>query len=53
MEKSLDLKTLGVVELRKEEMRQTNGGWWRLVYFYLAGLAKEVVFEGLDKCIDC
>ncbi len=52
MEKSLNLTVPGVTELGKEEMQQTNGGWMRIVYFYLATLAKELVFEGIDKCIE-
>ena len=52
MEKSLNLTVPGVTELGKEEMRQTNGGWMRLVYYYLAALAAEVITEGMDKCIE-
>ena len=52
MEKTLNLTVPGVTELGKEEMQQTNGGWMRLVCAYLAALAKEAIFEGIDKCVE-
>jgi hypothetical protein len=52
MERTFNLTTLGVTELRKEEMQQTNGGWIRIFYSYIILLAKEAVTEGIDKCIE-
>ena len=52
MEPTLNLAMLGVTELGKEEIRQTNGGWVRIFYTYLVMLAKEAVTEGLDKCLE-
>ncbi len=43
---------LGVTELSKEEMQQTNGGWTRIFYTYIIMLAKEAVTEGLEKCFE-
>ena len=43
---------LGVTELGMEETQQINGGWARILTAYLIMLAKEAVFEGLDKCIE-
>lgn len=52
MEKTLDLKTPRIVELGKKELLQTNGGWVRLGFAYLAALASELVYEGIDQCIE-
>ncbi len=51
MEQTLDLKMLGIVELNKEELIYTSGGWRRLVLAHLAALAAEAVYEGIDKCL--
>lgn len=52
MEKTFNLTELGVIELGKEEMRQTNGGWIRIFYSYLVLLAKEAVTEGIEQCFE-
>ncbi len=52
MEETLKFTMLGITELSKEEMQQTNGGWIRIFYTYLIMLAKEAVTEGIDKCIE-
>ena len=52
METPLNLKLPGVIEMGKTEMQQTNGGWIRLVCIYLANLAAELVYEGIDKCVE-
>ena len=52
MEKALNLTLPGVTELGYEEMLETNGGWIRIVYFYLASLALEAVTDGIDKCVE-
>jgi hypothetical protein len=51
MEKTIDLKKPGMVELGKKELQQTNGGWMRLVFFHLATLATEALYEGTGKCL--
>ena len=52
MEKPVKFATSGITELGKEELHETNGGWIRILTFYLAALALEAVTEGLDKCIE-
>jgi len=52
MEKKTNSTMLGVTELGMEETQQINGGWARILTAYLIMLAKEAVFEGLDKCIE-
>ncbi|HNX65904.1 MAG TPA: hypothetical protein PKH02_03425 [Bacteroidales bacterium] len=52
MRKTVNLTMLGVTELSKEEMQQTNGGWTRIFYTYIIMLAKEAVTEGLEKCFE-
>ncbi len=52
MGKTVNLTLLGVTELGKEEMQQTNGGWIRIFYVYVVTLAKEAVTEGLEKCFE-
>lgn len=47
-----NFENYGVVSLDNKEMRETDGGYIRLLYAYLGAMAGEAVFDGLDQCLE-
>lgn len=45
------LEIYGVQEMDIQEMKKTDGGWGRLVWFVVGELAWELVRDGVNQCI--
>lgn len=38
-------------ELKNDEMKSINGGFWWIPEMIFAGMVKELITEGFEKCI--